>query len=111
MPIETLADIVRTHAADRPDDVALVLGDREVSWSRLYERARRVATALQAAGVGPQDHVALLDKNGIEHFELSYGAALLNAIPVDVNWRLAPAEVAYIVDDCGSKVLLSLIHI
>jgi long-chain acyl-CoA synthetase len=106
MPITTLADIVRTYAGDRPDDIALVLGDAEVSWSRLYERSRRVATALQAAGVGPQDHVSFLDKNGLEHFEISYGAALLNAIPVDVNWRLAPPEVAFIVNDCESKVLV-----
>lgn len=106
MPIATLADIVRTYAGERPDDIALVLDDVEVSWGRLYERSRRVATALRAAGVGPQDRVTLLDKNGIEHFEITYGAALLNAVPVDVNWRLAAPEVAYIVNDCESKVFV-----
>jgi long-chain acyl-CoA synthetase len=84
----------------------LELIDREMTWSRLYERARRVASGLKALGVGPQQHVAFLDKNGFEHFEVTYGAALANVIPVDVNWRLAPPEVAYIVNDCASKLLV-----
>ncbi len=77
-----------------------------MSWGELYERARRVATGLAAAGVGSQDRVAFLDKNGIEHFEVVYGAALGNAVCVDVNWRLAPPEVAFIVNDCAAKVLV-----
>ena len=76
MTISTLGDIVRTHAAERGDSVALVLGDRAVTWAELYERASRVAAGLAAAGVGSQDRIAFLDKNGIEHFEVFYGAAL-----------------------------------
>lgn len=104
--IRNFADIVRVHAADKPDAVALVLGDREVTWAELFERSRRVANGFAAAGVGPQDRVAFLDKNGIEHFEVTYGAALGNAVPVDVNWRLAAAEVAFIVTDSQAKVLV-----
>ena len=106
MGITTFADIVRTHAAERPEGVSLVLGEREVTWAELYERSRRVASGFVAAGVGPQDRVAFLDKNGIEHFEVAYGAALGNAVAVDVNWRLAPPEVAYIVQDSGAKVFI-----
>ena len=43
--------------------------------------------------------VGIIDKNGIEHFEVFFGAALLNAVCVDVNWRLAPPEVEYIVKE------------
>ena len=82
------------------------MGERTVSWGELYERARRAATGLLAAGVGPQDRAAFLDKNGIEHFEVVYGAALVNAVCVDVNWRLAPPEVAFIVNDSAAKVLV-----
>ena len=106
MTINTLGSILREHAAARPDDVALVLDDRTMTWGELYERASRVAAGLGAAGVGPQDRVAFLDKNGIEHFEVFYGAALLNAVCVDVNWRLAPPEVEYIVNDAAAKVLV-----
>jgi len=65
-----------------------------------------MAQALRSVGVGPQDRVAFLDKNSIEHFEVSYGCALLNAVSVDVNWRLAPPEVAFIVNDSEAKVLI-----
>jgi long-chain acyl-CoA synthetase len=106
MQIRSVADIVRAHSAERPDAISLSLGDRRVTWQLLYERARRVATGLRAAGVGSQDRVAFLDKNGIEHFEVAYGAALINAVCVDVNWRLAPPEVAFIVNDAIAKVLI-----
>jgi len=106
MPIANIAEILRTHAADKVDAVSLVLGDREVTWGQLYERARRLAAGLIAAGVGPQDRVAFLDKNGIEHFEVLFGAALGNAVSVDINWRLAPPEVAFIVGDASAKVLV-----
>ncbi|MET0145196.1 MAG: long-chain-fatty-acid--CoA ligase [Ilumatobacteraceae bacterium] len=106
MGIGNVADIVRTHAAERPDDVAIVLDDRRVTWSELYDRAGRVAGGLAAAGIGARDRVAFLDKNGIEHFEVFFGAALLNAVCVDVNWRLAPPEVAYVVDDTSARVVV-----
>ena len=106
MTISTLGDILRTHAAERGDHVSLVLGDRTVTWSELYDRASRVATGLAAAGVGNQDRIAFLDKNSIEHFEVFYGAALANAVCVDVNWRLAPPEVEFIVNDAEAKVFV-----
>jgi len=104
--ITTVADIVRVHGAERADQPALVLGDRTQTWGELYERAQRMAGLLAAAGVGPDDRVAYLDKNSIEHFEIAFGAALLNAVSVDVNWRLAPPEVQFIVDDAGAKVFV-----
>ena len=106
MGINNVADILRVHAAARPDKTALVLGERRMTWAELYDRASRVANGLAAAGVGNQDRVAFLDKNGIEHFEVFYGAALLNAVCVDVNWRLAPPEVEYIVNDADAKVFV-----
>ncbi len=104
--IDNVAGIIRTHAAGRPDGIALVEGDRTMTWTELLERSSRVAQALADAGVGSQDRVAFLDKNGIEHFEVFFGAALLGAVCVDVNWRLAPPEVQYIVDDADAKVFV-----
>ena len=66
--ISNIAGIVRTHAANQPNNVALIQGDRTQTWGQLYERSCKVANALKAAGVGSQDRVAFLDKNGIDHF-------------------------------------------
>src|SRR5262245_36046120 len=104
--ITTVADIIRTHGAARAGTVALTEGDRAVTWDELLRRSGQVANGLAAAGVGVQDRVAFLDKNGIEHFEVFYGAALLNAVCVDVNWRLAPPEVATIVNDAEAEVFV-----
>jgi long-chain acyl-CoA synthetase len=104
--ITSLADIIRVHGVERADQDALILGDRRVTWGQLYARACQVANLLAASGVGVQDRVAFLDKNGVEHFEVFFGAALLNAVSVDVNWRLAAPEVEYIVNDAEAKVLV-----
>ena len=104
--IESVVDIIRAHGDGRAEHPALVLGDREVGWGELYRRSCQVANLLAAAGVDAHDRVAFLDKNGIEHFEVFYGAALLNAVCVDVNWRLAGPEIEYIVNDSGAKVLI-----
>ncbi|MFM8416944.1 MAG: AMP-binding protein, partial [Actinomycetota bacterium] len=104
--ITTVAGIIRTHAKNLSGKVALVQGDRAQTWQELYKRSSQVAQALKAAGVGSQDRVAFLDKNSIEHFEMFYGCSLLNAVSVDVNFRLAPPEVAYIVNDARAKVFV-----
>ncbi|CAN5553952.1 fatty acid--CoA ligase [soil metagenome] len=104
--ITSIAEIVRVHGRERPDHVSLILDDVRVTWAELYERSQQVAAALAEAGVASQDRVAFLDKNGIEHFEVLFGGGLLNAVCVDVNWRLAAPEVAYIVNDAQAKVLV-----
>jgi long-chain acyl-CoA synthetase len=105
--ITSLAEIVRVHGHDRAEHNAIIHGERTLTWAELYERACRVAQALAEVGIGPQDRVAFLDKNGVEHFELFFGASLLNAVCVDVNWRLAAPEVEFIVNDCEAKVFVA----
>jgi long-chain acyl-CoA synthetase len=97
---------VRNHAVELSGKVALVQGERVLTWRELYARACQMAQALRAAGIGAEDRVAFLDKNSIEHFEVFYGSGLLNAVSCDINWRLAPPEVAYIVNDARAKVLI-----
>lgn len=104
--ISTLSDIIRVHGEGRPDHPCLVEGNRSLTWGQTYDRVQRVANGLLAAGVGSTDRVAFLEKNGIAHFELLFGAALINAVSVDVNWRLAAPEVEYIVNNAEAKVLV-----
>ncbi|MFM7950405.1 MAG: AMP-binding protein, partial [Acidimicrobiaceae bacterium] len=106
LKVGDVASIVRDNARKQPNAVSLVLGDRTLTWSQLLSRSAQVAQGLRRAGVKPQDRVAFLDKNGIEHFEVFYGCALLNAVSLDVNWRLAAPEVTYIVNDSEAEVLI-----
>jgi long-chain acyl-CoA synthetase len=102
----SLAEIIREHVRGRGGAPMLTVGDRTITWREMDERSSRVARALRAAGVGPQDRVAFLDKNGPEYFEVLFGGAKLNAVNVAVNWRLAPRETAYVVNDAGAKVFV-----
>ena len=106
MAITSISDLARIHGANRRDHVALRAGDRVVTYGELDERTNRVANALIAEGVEQQDRVAFLDKNGPEYFDVLIGGAKVNAVDVAVNWRLAPPEVAYIVNDAQAKVLI-----
>ncbi|HEY7071347.1 MAG TPA: long-chain-fatty-acid--CoA ligase, partial [Acidimicrobiales bacterium] len=104
--IRTLADVVRVHAARRPDAPALEIAGRTVTFGELDERSSRVAQALRAAGVGPGDRVAFIDKNGLEYFDVTFALAKLNAVNVAVNWRLAPPEMAQIIADAEAAVVI-----
>src|SRR5580692_8511550 len=76
------------------------------SWSEEYRRACRVAQACRRDGLVAGDRVALLDRNGLPYFDVLFGGALLGAVNVAVNWRLAPAEMAAIIDDAAASILV-----
>jgi long-chain acyl-CoA synthetase len=104
--IRCLADIARHHRATRPDQLALEAGEQTLTFGQLYQRSCQVAGALAGSGVGQQDRVAIIDRNGVETFEVAFGAALLNAVVVNVNWRLAPPEIFQIIEDAGTDLIL-----
>src|SRR5580658_559517 len=110
---QTTGEFLRHWAAEKPDHAALrwaggdttgqlttgQLTTGQLTYHQLYGRSAQVANGLRAAGVGPADRIAFLDKNSPEQIELYFGAAFLNAVPAPVNFRLAPPEIATIVKD------------
>jgi long-chain acyl-CoA synthetase len=106
MTISSIAGLVRRHARERPDRPALTADDQTWTFAELDRRSSKVAQALQAEGVGPEDRIAFLDKNSPEHFDVLLGGAKLGAVNVAVNWRLAAPEVAFVVNDAQAKVLV-----
>jgi long-chain acyl-CoA synthetase len=102
----TVADVLRIRAAKDPTRSAIRSEERSVHWEDLYRSARRVAHALRRSGIGAQERVSLIDRNGIEHFEFVFGCALLNAIPVPINWRLSPAEILETLRDAEPRLLI-----
>lgn len=104
--VRNLADNLRATCALHPDRTAIVCSDRTLSYSELDAETSRVANALIASGVGPQDRVCILAKNGAEFATVTYGAAKAGAVSVGVNWRLAAPEIDFIVYDAEAKVLV-----
>jgi acyl-CoA synthetase (AMP-forming)/AMP-acid ligase II len=103
--IAGLADIVRQHAARRPDTPALVYAGRTTTYGALDRAASRVAQGLIAEGIRPQTRVAHLDKSSDIFFELLFGTAKAGAVIVSVNWRLAAPEVLHILNDAEAEIL------
>lgn len=90
----------------RDDGEAVRYGDRSWTWGQLHERVERVAAALVADGVRPGTRVAVLEKNHPATLEIAYGGARVGAVTTVVNWRLAPLEVLYALDDSSAELLL-----
>ena len=101
----SLADSIRRHGRQRGDRPMITYGGRTISWSEMDARSSQVAQGLLAAGLAGQDRVALVDKNGPEYFEVLYGGAKANVVNVAVNWRLTPAEMAYVINDAAARLL------
>jgi long-chain acyl-CoA synthetase len=83
-----------------------VLGDQRRTWGEEFEIACRVAQAASREGVEVGDRIAFLDRNGTAYFDFLFGGALIGAVNVAVNWRLAPAEMAAIIDDSQAPLLV-----
>lgn len=102
---ELLFDFVARWAAATPDAIAVSYGDRSWTWARWLHRIQRAAGGLRAAGVRPADRIAYLGKNHPACLELTFAAAAIGAATAVVNWRQAGDELAYVLDDCGPRVL------
>jgi acyl-CoA synthetase (AMP-forming)/AMP-acid ligase II len=100
------AGLVRRNRVSFPDRVAVTAETGQSTWAELDDRSSQVAQALTAAGVGRDDRVAFLDKNTPEFFEVLMGAGKVGAVMVPVNWRLAPAEMGFIIADAAARVLV-----
>jgi long-chain acyl-CoA synthetase len=100
--VEMFADLARS----RTDHPALVGAARSDTYGELELRARRVANALTALGLGEDGRVAYLDLNNPEFFELMLGAAKIGAAIAPLNFRLTPAEMGQIVADAEAKVIV-----
>ncbi|MGX7693568.1 fatty-acid--CoA ligase FadD5 [Gordonia polyisoprenivorans] len=98
---------VRRHAFMNPDGPALKFLGNVTTWKQLDERTRGFAAALSRRGVGFGDRILLVLLNRSEYVEAVMGANLIGAIPVPVNVRMSPAEIAFLVRDSGAKIIVT----
>jgi fatty-acyl-CoA synthase len=88
-----------------PSRTAVIYGELRLTYAQLDERARRLAAALRALGVGPGDRVAFLCPNTPPLLEAHFACPILGAVLVAINTRLSSEEVGYILDHSGAKVV------
>ncbi|AYE93797.1 long-chain fatty acid--CoA ligase [Mycobacterium paragordonae] len=95
------------HAMMQPDAAALRFLGRTLTWTELRRRVTALAGALSRRGVSAGDRVMVLMLNRPEFVESVLAANMLGAIAVPLNFRLTPAEIAFLVEDSGARVVVT----
>ncbi len=88
------------------NDIGVVSGERQFTYSQFAERAERLASGLAAAGIQPGDRVAYLSFNTNELLEGYYGVVQARAIVMPLNVRLSPLELTNILNHSGARMLI-----
>jgi acyl-CoA synthetase (AMP-forming)/AMP-acid ligase II len=98
-----IANGIREFALGSPSEVAVVDGERSLTYAALDDRASRLGNALLAAGVRRGDRVAVVMGNRLEYPEVAAGLGKVGMPAVPVNPRLTAPEMTYILEHSGAK--------
>ena len=105
-PLSPLS-LLRKAAEVHPRQPAMVHGERRLAWAEVHARCRRLASALQAWGIGRGDTVAAMLPNTPAMVELHFGPAMLGAVLNTLNTRLDAETLAFMLDHGEAKVLFT----
>ena len=103
----TMADAVAAHARLTPDKLAVRDSRRSLSYAQWHVRATRLANGLLGIGLAKGDRVALLAYNCAEWMEIYAALAAAGLVAVPINFRLTPAEIAYIVQHSEARAVIA----
>jgi acyl-CoA synthetase (AMP-forming)/AMP-acid ligase II len=98
--------VLEHHALRAPDRPMTVFEGRTTTYAEMAERVAALAAGFAERGVGAGDVVGLLSYNCPEFVEAVFAANHLGAIVMPINWRLAAAEVRYILEHSGARALV-----
>jgi fatty-acyl-CoA synthase len=105
-PLTPLSLLART-AYVYPRRSAVVHGDIELSWSEVYARCRRLASALARRGIGLGDTVAVMLPNVPAMYEAHFGVPMTGAVLNTLNTRLDAGAIAFMLQHAAAKVLIT----
>jgi fatty-acyl-CoA synthase len=104
-PLTPTAFLLRSGAV-LSDRVAVIDGEERFTYGQLLDRSLRLAGALAGQGIEAGDRVAVLAPNTHVMLEAHFGVPFAGAVLVALNCRLTPADLSYIVEHSGAKVLI-----
>ena len=106
--VETPLTPLEFHRRSRSlyaDREAVIDGSLRLTYREFFDRCDRWSAALQRMGVAKGDRVAYLASNTHAQLESFYAVPQIGAVVVPINYRLKPAEIAYIIHHSGAKVV------
>src|SRR6476661_6470036 len=102
-----LATILPAAAARHGEKTALVTAARTLSYTELDRLSDAVAGALAGRGVGVGDRVSIYSQNRWEWVVSYHGIVKAGAVVNPINVMLTPEEVAFVLNDCGARAILT----
>ncbi|MCU1569516.1 MAG: fadD5 [Naasia sp.] len=101
-----VGDSLTRSAARSSSSLALVQGDRRLTYAELNEQVNRVANSLTERGISGGDAIALASGNSIEFLVTYYACAKIGAVcvPINLGWR--EEEVTYVLADADARLLV-----
>src|SRR5262249_48004521 len=96
---------LRYASQQYPTKTAIVCGEHRLTYAQFADRAARLAAAIKQMGINPGDRIAFLSGNCHRLLEAFYGVLAAGAVLLPLNIRLAPLELAYILNDSEARVL------
>ncbi|MBW2003370.1 MAG: long-chain-fatty-acid--CoA ligase [Deltaproteobacteria bacterium] len=100
-----IGDLIARGAKYYPDKLATVFKDVRLTYKELNDRVNVVGNAILSAGIRKKDRVGIICHNSHFYQELFFGTAKTGAVFTTINWRLAPRELEFIINDAEVKLL------
>jgi fatty-acyl-CoA synthase len=105
VPLTPVSFLLRA-ARGIADKAAVIDGERQFTYQQLFERAKRLASALKKRGVRRLDTVAIIASNIAEMIEAHFAVPMLGAVLNPINTRLDAASVAFSLNHGQAKVFI-----
>jgi acyl-CoA synthetase (AMP-forming)/AMP-acid ligase II len=102
----TVGALFHSVVPANPDRIALVDGDRQITYAELDERSNRLAQVFISKGLQQQDRVAILAHNCAEYMELELAAAKAGLIVAALNWRLGERELQHCISMVEPRLIV-----
>lgn len=104
--MQTMATLLTRAARFYGPRAAVIDGDWSNTWTEYVDRISRAACVLTSLGIDAGDRFGIISHNSFRQSEIVNAGYWLGAVPVPVNYRLAPPEIRYILDDAACKLLV-----
>lgn len=103
--LRLLSDLVVRQVSVRPNKPAFIFEGNTLTYKQLDEGSNRVANGLLSWGTQPDQRIGYLGKNSHHYYELLLGVSKSGGVLCPINWRLAEAEISYILNDFSPDIL------
>jgi acyl-CoA synthetase (AMP-forming)/AMP-acid ligase II len=103
----TVYDLVERGSELYPKSLAIVDGERRVTYGEFKRLVDSLANGLLRQGLTPEDRIGVVGPNNLEFFALFFASSLIGTIVVPVNTRLAEQEMQSVLQDAEPALIFA----